>query len=67
MEAGAQGEHKLARGYLPVTTHSAHFIADRGLRRAIDDYLKRERRYVEAAGHELAEASPFRKAVISDQ
>ena len=67
VEAGAQGEHKLARGYLPVTTHSAHFIADRGLRRAIDDYLKRERRYVEAAGHELAEASPFRKAVISDQ
>ena len=43
VEAGAQGEHKLARGYLPVTTHSAHFIADPGLRRAIAEYLVRER------------------------
>src|SRR5258707_5132086 len=61
VEAGAQGEHKLARGYLPNTAHSAHYIADPGLRRAIDDYLKRERAYVEAAGRELREASPFRK------
>ena len=56
VEAGAQGEHKLARGYLPVTTHSAHYIADPGLRRAIADYLERERAYVEAAGEELAAA-----------
>src|SRR6185437_2341786 len=62
VEAGAQGEHKLARGYLPQTTYSAHFIADPGLRRAIADYLKRERAYVAAAGRELAEAVPFRKA-----
>jgi predicted N-acyltransferase len=61
VEAGAQGEHKLARGYLPATTFSAHHIADPALRRAIDDYLKRERAYVEAAGRELLEASPFRK------
>jgi uncharacterized protein len=61
VEAGAQGEHKLARGYLPVTTYSAHYIADLALRRAIDDYLARERAYVEAAGRELREASPFRK------
>jgi predicted N-acyltransferase len=61
VEAGAQGEHKLARGYLPSTTYSAHFIADPALRRAIDDYLARERAYVEAAGRELLEASPFRK------
>jgi predicted N-acyltransferase len=61
VEAGAQGEHKLARGYLPNTTCSAHYIADPGFRRAIDDYLKRERAYVEAAGRELLEASPFRK------
>ncbi len=61
VEAGAQGEHKLARGYLPTTTYSAHYIADPGLRRAIDDYLARERAYVEAAGRELREASPFRK------
>lgn len=61
VEAGAQGEHKIARGYLPQTTFSAHYIADRGLRRAIDDYLKRERAYVEEAGRELAESGPFRK------
>ena len=48
-------------GYLPRTTHSAHFIADPGLRRAIDDYLKRERAYVAEAGRELAELGPFRK------
>jgi uncharacterized protein len=62
VEAGAQGEHKIARGYLPQTTYSAHFIADRGLRRAIDEYLARERAYVEEAGRELAEAGPFRKS-----
>jgi uncharacterized protein len=61
VEAGAQGEHKLARGYLPATTYSAHYIADPALRRAIDDYLARERAYVEAAGRELLDASPFRK------
>jgi hypothetical protein len=62
VEAGAQGEHKIARGYLPKTTYSAHFIADRSLRRAIDDYLKRERAYVAEAGRELTEMGPFRKA-----
>jgi predicted N-acyltransferase len=61
VEAGAQGEHKLARGYLPNTTYSAHYIADPAFRRAIEDYLKRERAYVEAVGRELREASPFRK------
>ena len=61
VEAGAQGEHKIARGYVPVTTYSAHHIADPALRRAIADYLRRERAYVEAAGRELAEAVPFRK------
>jgi predicted N-acyltransferase len=66
VEAGAQGEHKLARGYMPVTTHSAHHIADPALRRAIADYLKRERAYIEMAGHELAEAAPFRKAPVAD-
>ncbi|XUM20677.1 GNAT family N-acetyltransferase [Bradyrhizobium oligotrophicum S58] len=63
VEAGAQGEHKIARGYLPQTTYSAHYIADRGLRRAIDDYLKRERAYIEEAGRELAESAPFRKGM----
>ena len=62
VEAGAQGEHKLARGYEPRITHSAHYIADPGLRRAIGEYLKRERAYVAEAGRELAEAVPFRKS-----
>jgi predicted N-acyltransferase len=62
VEAGAQGEHKIARGYLPQTTYSAHYIADPDLRRAISDYLKRERAYVAEAGRELGEAAPFRKA-----
>jgi uncharacterized protein len=61
VEAGAQGEHKLARGYVPVTTYSAHYIADPGLRRAIADYLKRERAHVAVAGEELAAYTPFRK------
>jgi predicted N-acyltransferase len=67
VEAGAQGEHKLARGYMPVTTHSAHYIADPGLRRAIADYLARERAYVEAAGEELAAAAPFRKDLAEQE
>jgi predicted N-acyltransferase len=67
VEAGAQGEHKLARGYLPVTTYSAHYIANPSLRRAIDDYLRRERAYVEAAGEELAAAAPFRKDLVEQE
>jgi uncharacterized protein len=61
VEAGAQGEHKIARGYLPQTTYSAHYIADPDLRRAISDYLKRERAYVAEAARELTDAAPFRK------
>jgi predicted N-acyltransferase len=61
VEAGAQGEHKLARGYLPVTTHSMHYIAHPGLRNAIADYLERERQDVEDMSEYLSEHSPFRK------
>ena len=61
VEAGAQGEHKLARGYRPVTTHSAHDIADPGFRRAVADYLERERLYVAAAQSEYEEAMPYRR------
>jgi len=67
VEAGAQGEHKLARGYMPVTTYSAHYIADPALRRAIADYLKRERAYVAAAGSELAALGPFRKDLVFEE
>ena len=62
VEAGAQGEHTISRGYLPIETYSAHYIVDPGLRRAIDDFLKRERAYVLAANEELAETAPFRKS-----
>ena len=64
VEAGAQGEHKIARGYLPSTTYSAHYIADPALRRAIADYLARERAYVAAASAELATFAPFRKNFV---
>jgi uncharacterized protein len=61
VEAGAQGEHKLARGYLPVTTHSAHYIADPGFRSAIADFLERERRAVEREQEFLGELGPFKR------
>ena len=61
VEAGAQGEHKLARGYVPVPTWSAHFIPDRGFRRAVSDFLDRERAAVEADQAALSELAPFRR------
>jgi uncharacterized protein len=61
VEAGAQGEHKIARGYLPTTTYSAHYIVDPPLRRAIAEYLDQERTYVRVAERELALAAPFRR------
>jgi predicted N-acyltransferase len=66
VEAGAQGEHKIARGYLPQTTYSAHYIADPALRRAVRDYLKHERAYVAEAVRELTDAGPFRKGSGND-
>lgn len=62
VEAGAQGEHKLARGYRPVITRSAHLLADPGLARAVAAYLPGERREISSAVAALAEESPFRKA-----
>ena len=61
VEAGAQGEHKLARGYQPVTTHSAHYLAHPGLRDAVDNYLRHERRAVEQNVEILAQHTPFKK------
>jgi predicted N-acyltransferase len=61
VEAGAQGEHKLARGYVPVPTWSAHYIPDPNFRRAIADFLERERAGVEAEADYLAELAPFKK------
>ncbi len=61
VEAGAQGEHKLARGYEPVTTHSAHYLAHPGLREAVSGYLTRERRAVDDEIKILAKHTPFKK------
>lgn len=61
VEAGAQGGHKLARGYEPVRTWSAHWIADPGFREAVADFLDRERRGVEADRNFLDTRTPFRK------
>jgi predicted N-acyltransferase len=62
VEAGAQGEHKLLRGYMPVPTFSAHLIAHPGLSRAVEEFLARERAAMAEHMSELAKASPFRKA-----
>ncbi len=61
VEAGAQGEHKIQRGYLPVETHSAHWIADTNFRDAVADYLDRERRVMRNEMQELGTLSPFRR------
>jgi len=61
--AGAQGEHKLARGYRPTITYSAHWIRNRSFRRAVADYLEQERRQVAADNEALADYLPFRQNV----
>lgn len=61
VEAGAQGGHKLARGYVPVPTWSAHYIADPGFRSAVADFLERERQAVARDIALLGEMTPFRK------
>lgn len=62
VEAGAQGGHKLSRGYEPVRTWSAHWIADPGFRAAVADFLERERAGVAADQLWLGEHAPFRKS-----
>lgn len=67
VEAGAQGEHKLARGYLPVTTHSLHWFSDAGFRKAVADYLVAERRAVDEEIEVLTSYGPFRKVHVEEQ
>ncbi len=62
VEAGTQGPHKLARGYLPVATHSAHLIFDQALRDPVSQYCRRERAAVDTEIAELAKESPYRPA-----
>ncbi|WP_422048182.1 GNAT family N-acetyltransferase [Shimia sp.] len=66
IEAGAQGEHKLARGYLPVTTHSLHWIRDAGFREAVDKFLEAERRAVSQDVEVLTAWGPFKKTSEED-
>ena len=61
VEAGAQGEHKLARGYLPVETYSAHWLSDPGLHRAVERFLKKERALVTQYSADLTDLGPYRK------
>jgi predicted N-acyltransferase len=62
VQAGAQGEHKLGRGYEPVITRSAHFIADAGFRRAVADFVREEREAVAAEAEWLARDLPYRSS-----
>jgi predicted N-acyltransferase len=66
VEAGAQGEHKLARGYLPSAVHSLHWIADAGFARAVARYLDQERRAVGEEMDILTAYGPFRKVETED-
>ena len=61
VEAGAQGEHKLARGYLPVECHSLHWMADDGFSNAVSDYLEAEQRAVSDDIEILTSYGPFKK------
>lgn len=63
-EAGAQGEHKLTRGFLPTPTYSAHWLRHPEFNRAVEDFLRRERRGVDMYIDELDRHSPFKKAEI---
>ncbi|QFT61486.1 GNAT family N-acetyltransferase [Roseivivax sp. THAF30] len=67
VEAGAQGEHKLARGYMPTETHSLHWIADEGFSGAVANYLEAERRAIEEDIEVLTSYGPFRKANPEEQ
>jgi predicted N-acyltransferase len=67
VEAGAQGEHKLLRGYEPVPTYSSHYIPDPRFARAIEDFLKRERREIDRLIEAYGEHTPFRKGELQQE
>ena len=67
VEAGAQGEHKLARGYLPVTCHSLHHVPHEGFRRAVAQFLEVEARAVERDIEVLTAYGPFRRAEVEER
>ena len=67
VDAGAQGEHKLARGYLPTQTHSLHWVGDPGFADAIGRYLEAEREAVEQEIEVLTDYGPFKRVQIEEQ
>lgn len=67
VEAGAQGAHKLARGYLPVATHSLHWVRDAGFSEAIARYLEQERAAVDEEIEVLTSYGPFKRAQVEEQ
>jgi uncharacterized protein len=67
VEAGAQGEHKLARGYMPTPVHSLHWFADARFRKAVADYLAAEARAVGEDIEILTSYGPFRRGSIPDE
>jgi len=62
VEAGAQGPHKLARGYVPVTTYSAHYLRDQGLSDAVAHYLEQEKQHVKRENDILGQHTPFKRS-----
>lgn len=64
-EPGAQGEHKVARGFLPTLTFSAHYLTHPGLRAAVADFLERERPAVQAYAHEMTANGPYRAEALA--
>ena len=67
VEAGAQGEHKLARGYLPNPTHSLHWIANPSFRAAVSDFLDHERQLIDEEIEILTDYGPFKSTTIEEQ
>ncbi|APO87805.1 GNAT family N-acetyltransferase [Marivivens sp. JLT3646] len=67
VEAGAQGEHKLARGYLPTPTHSLHWIANPSFRAAVSDFLDHERQLINEEMEILTDYGPFKSTIIEEQ
>ena len=67
VEAGAQGEHKLARGYLPTPTHSLHWIANPSFRAALSDFLDHERQLIDEEMEILTDYGPFKSTTIEEQ
>ncbi|KAG2704286.1 hypothetical protein I3760_06G177500 [Carya illinoinensis] len=63
VEAGAQGDHKIQRGYLPVTTYSCHYLMDEGFRKAIEDFLVRESSQVRLVMKLLHDSGPYKEGI----